>query len=100
MERCSFVALALLAFACSPSAATAGAKNVRIGSSDPPDTCQTVGTITAYASNTGDDDEVVRAKLRDQAAANDANYVRLDKQGGTRSLKEYSGTAYKCPPEE
>jgi ABC-type glycerol-3-phosphate transport system substrate-binding protein len=98
VKRCSFIALALLALACSSSAATAGAKNVRIESADPPNTCESIGTITAYASNTGNDDETVRAKLRDQAAATGANYVRLDKLGGTRSLKEYSGTAYKCPP--
>jgi hypothetical protein len=53
--------------------------------------------ITASASNTGNDDARVREKLRDQAAASGANYVRLDKLNDTGTLKEYTGTAFKCP---
>ena len=95
MKRCSYSALALLALGCSP-AATAGG-NVRIGRADPPPSCEQVSVISATASNTGDDDESVRQNLRDRAAARGANYVRLDKLGGSSTIKEYTGTAYKCP---
>lgn len=96
MERVSFVALTLLALACSPSAATS---NVRIGTADPPESCDSVSKIKAYASNTENDDASVREKMRVQAESRGANYVRLDKLDGGNSLKEYTGTAYKCPPE-
>jgi len=96
VERSLYVAFALMAFGC--SAATAGGKNVRIERADPPESCEQISVITAYASNTGNDDESVREKLRTQAEASGANYVRLDKLGGSNTLKEYTGTAYKCPP--
>jgi hypothetical protein len=96
VERSLYVVFALLACGC--SAATAGGKNVRIDRADPPASCEQISVITAYASNTGNDDESVREKLRNQAAASGANYVRLDKLEGSSTLKESTGTAYKCPP--
>ena len=98
MQRCLTVLLTLLALGCSPSATTAGAKAVRVEKADPPEACQQVSVITASASNSGNDDETVRASLRERAAARGANYVRLDQLGGTETIKEYTGTAYKCPP--
>jgi hypothetical protein len=95
VKRYSYGALALLAFGCSPAAATAG--GVRIGRADPPPSCEQVSIISATASNTGDDDESVRQNLRARAAARGANYVRLDKLGDSGTIKEYTGTAYKCP---
>lgn len=99
MEQRAYVVLALLAVACSPSATTAGGNGVRIGTADPPDSCDRVSKIKAYASNTENDDTTVREKMRVQAESTGANYVRLDKLDGSNSLKEYTGTAYKCPPE-
>ena len=96
VKRCSYGALALLAIGCSP-AATAGG-NVRIERADPPPGCEQVSVISASASNTGDDDKSVRQNLRVRAAARGANYVRLDKLGDSSTIKEYTGTAYKCPP--
>lgn len=96
MERNIYVASALLTLGCSASAATAGG-SVRIERAEPPESCEQISVITAYASNTGNDDESVREKLRNQAATNGANYVRLDKLGGSSTLKEYTGTAFKCP---
>src|SRR5512133_253507 len=96
MERPSFLALTLLAVACSPSATTAG---VRVETADPPESCESIGKIKAYASNTENDDASVREKMRVQAESTGANYVRLDKMGGSNSLNEYAGTAYKCPPD-
>ena len=98
MKRCLYVALALLALECSPTAATAGGKNVQVQKADPPRSCEEISVISVSASNTGNDDESVREKLRTQAEASGANYVRLDKLGGSNTLKEYTGTAYKCPP--
>lgn len=98
MERCSYEAFALLALGCSACAAATGGNNVRIESADPPESCEQISVISAYASNTGNDDESVRDKLRNQAAARGANYVRLDKLGGSSTLKQYTGTAFKCPP--
>ena len=95
MKRSLCVAFALLAFGC--SAANAGGKNVRIERTDPPTSCEQISVITAYASNSGNDDERVREKLRNQAEVAGANYVRLDKLGGSSTLKEATGTAYKCP---
>ena len=92
------MALALFAFGCSPSAATAGGKNVQVQMADPPESCEQISVISASASNTGNDDESAREKLRNRAAESGANYVRLDTLGGTSTLKEYTGTAYKCPP--
>jgi hypothetical protein len=92
-----YAACALLALGCSASAATAGG-NVRVERADPPENCEQISVLSAYASNTGNDDESVREKLRNQAAISGANYVRLDKLGGSSSLKEYTGTAFKCPP--
>lgn len=97
MDRRSFVALTLLAVACSPSATTAG--GIHVGTADPPESCDSIGKIKAYASNTENDDASVREKMRVQAESTGANYVRLDKLDGSNSLKEYTGTAYKCPPE-
>ncbi len=94
MQRCVILVSALLGFACSP-AATGG--NVRVESADPPPSCEQISIITASGSNTGDDDATVRQKLRERAAARGANYVRLDKLGGSSTLKEYTGTAYRCP---
>ena len=96
VKRSLYVACAFLAFGC--SAATAGGKNVRVERAEPPANCEQISVISAYASNTGNDDESVREKLRNQAAASGANYVRLDKLGGSNTLKEGTGTAYKCPP--
>ncbi len=96
MKRCSYCALALLALGCSPAATTAGG-NVRIERADPPPSCEQISVISATASNTGNDDASVREKLRDRAAASGANYVRLDTLGGSNTIKEYTGTAYKCP---
>ena len=96
VKRSLYVACAFLAFGC--SSATAGGKNVRVERAEPPANCEQISVISAYASNTGNDDESVREKLRNQAAASGANYVRLDKLGGSNTLKEYTGTAYKCPP--
>jgi hypothetical protein len=89
------VVLVLSVFGCSSS--TAGGKNVRIETADPPPSCEQISVITASGSNTGNDDATVREKLRERAAARDANYVRLDKLGGTSTLKEYTGTAFRCP---
>lgn len=96
MQR-SFVALTLLAIAC--SSATAGGSNVRVGIADPPESCDSIGKVKAYASNTENDDATVREKMRVQAESRGANYVRLDKLDGSNTLKEYTGTVYKCPPE-
>jgi hypothetical protein len=93
VERSLTLSLALVALGCS----AAGGKNVRIESADPPASCEQMSIITAWGSNTGNDDEAVREKLRDRASASGANYVRLDKLGGTSTLKEYTGTAYRCP---
>ena len=98
MKRCLYVALVLFAFGCSPSAATAGGKNVQVQMADPPESCEQISVISASASNTGNDDKSAREKLRDRAAERGANYVRLDTLGGSSTLKEYTGTAYKCPP--
>ena len=96
VKRSLYVLFALLAFGC--SASTAGGKNVRIESADPPASCEQISVMTGYASSDGDNDEKAREKLRTQAAANGANYVRLDKLSGTSTVKEYTATAYKCPP--
>jgi hypothetical protein len=98
MRRCLYAVLALVALGCSPTAATAGGKNVQVRKADPPQSCEEISVISASASNTGNDDESVRDKLRYRAAQSGANYVRLDKLGGTSTLKEYTGTAYRCPP--
>jgi hypothetical protein len=96
VKRCLYLTFVLSAFGCSPSVATTG--GVKVESADPPENCAQVSTITASASNTGNDDERVREKLRTQAAASGANYVRLDKKlEDSSTRKEYTGTAYKCP---
>jgi len=96
VKRCLHVAIALLAFGC--SATTAGGKNVRVQKANPPNSCEEISIITASASNTGNDDQSARDQLRDRAAERGANYVRLDTLGGSSTIKEYTGTAYKCPP--
>ena len=96
MKRYSFGVLALLAFGCSPAATTAGG-NVRVETADPPPSCEQISIISASASNTENDVASVREQLRERAAARGANYVRLDKQDGSSTIKEYTGTAYKCP---
>jgi hypothetical protein len=96
VKRYSFGVLALLTFECSPATTTAGG-NVRVETADPPPSCEQLSVISASASNTGNDNASVREKLRERAAARGANYVRLDKQGGSSTIKEYTGTAYKCP---
>lgn len=89
---------ALLALACSPAASPS--QTVKVGRNDPPPSCEQISVLSAYASNSDNDDLSVRQKLRERAAASGANYVRIDELNGTNSLKEYKGTAYRCPPEK
>lgn len=96
MKRCSYLVVALLAIACSPSAATTS--GVRVETADPPDACERTGKIKAYASNTDNDDATVRENMRAQAESTGANYVKLDKLESSDSQKRYTGTTYKCPP--
>lgn len=91
-----FASCAVALVACGGGALTQAGAQVQLMKGDPPPTCKEVGSVSGYTIGP-DYQERNKNKLRNEAAAKNANYVRLEQNDSDGNA---SGTAYKCsePP--
>jgi hypothetical protein len=80
----------VLTIGCSPVALTEAGKNVRTITSDPPATCEDIGTVYGRG-----DSEEIKNGMRNEAAEKGANYVRMETYNPMTAGG--SGTAFRCP---
>ena len=94
----SFQSLIILAFggvlmACGGGALTQAGAQVQLMKGDPPPTCKEVGSVSGYTIGP-DYQEKNKNKLRNEAAAKNGNFVRLEQNDSDGNA---AGTAYRCP---
>ena len=93
-----FALLALTSIGCATTRLTKSGKAVRLMKSDPPTACQEIGGVQAFGSAfTGDAAGDAKTKLRNEAAKQGADYVRMET--ATTNSGDHvtmSGTAYLC----
>ena len=94
----TFRSLIILAFggslmACGGGALTQAGAQVQLMKGDPPPTCKEVGSVSGYTIGP-DYQEKNKNKLRNEAAAKNGNFVRLEQNDSDGNA---AGTAYRCP---
>lgn len=95
LMTCSLCIAGSAALAGCHSALTQAGRNVQLMKADPPNGCKEVGNVTGESVIVGGsgDDEDAKNELRNKAAEQGANYVRLEKMGAGTA----EGTAFRCP---
>lgn len=84
------IAAAQVSAACYSAPLTEGGKTVQLMKADPPPGCREVGSV----SGRGDDEEV-KIAMRNYAAQQGGNYVRIETMD--LRLGRGTGTAFRCP---
>lgn len=78
---------------CASVQLTPSGEQVRLMKADPPADCREIGGLSADPQGFGRDVDNSKKALRNEAAEQGANYVRLE----TLRYTELTGTAYDCP---
>lgn len=98
MQGLVVVVIGFQFLACSASTLTAGGQTVRVQKGDPPSDCEEVGFVEGASSNlVSNYKENARNKMRNEAAARGANYLRLESEVIDGNGVRYESTAFKCP---
>ena len=74
---------------------TTRAREVQLLESDPAQECVATGKVTTLVRY--GDDAVAKTILRNKAAAQGANSLRVTNHANDNGWIKYSGTSYKCP---